>query len=257
MALKSDTLQGGAKREPIHFKRETGKKIAKERTKKNPAEIEDAEANIKAVASKHCLIDKHTLAPGDTVDVTEDELKAHPWLAKVALLIALLTLLCTGAQAQTYNANQLIPANTNNPWYSPTIGAIPDFIAGGTEVTNGFPGGATNTAVFGTNLVSLVKYDQIVCQITFNQLGGASVGTATNYVFLYPSADGVNVDTNHPVATFSVPTVASTNGILVTNLNNTVIGSIGYVQAGVGSPTGGNTTTNLTIQFFGKPKRNG
>jgi hypothetical protein len=73
------------------------------------------------------------------------------------------------------------------------------------------------------------------------------------------SSDGVVFTaTNAPFLTLTVvvpPT--STNGVLVTNVPASLLGSIGYLQLQTMQNPGTNTTTNHSVLIWRKPKRNG
>ena len=48
-----------------------------------------------------------------------------------------------------------------------------------------------------------------------------------------------------------------TNGVVVTNLPGSLLGSIGYLQLQTMGNQGTNTTTNHSVLIWRKPKRNG
>ena len=127
----------------------------------------------------------------------------------------------------------------------------------GTALTNAVPANATNAVM--SDPIGLTKYDSCAIQWEFNALtNGAPLG-CTNYLTFGASADGVVfTPTNAPFLTLTVvvpPT--STNGVLVTNLPGTLLGSIGYLQLQTMGCQGTNTTTNHSVLIWRKPKRNG
>jgi hypothetical protein len=155
--------------------------------------------------------------------------------AKAASLIALLFL------AFSFNAKAAAPS---------TYGPLPL-----TMNTNGCVPGSTNVAL--TSIIGLTKFDQCMLTVTNQELGGSSVGTLTNFIFVYPVSDAGVADTNHPVATVTETAPNSTNGIVITNLSNLIVGSIGRVQVGIGNVGGGIATTNIGVTVDVKPIRAG
>ena len=93
----------------------------------------------------------------------------------------------------------------------------------------------------------------------FDQRGDAAPLGCTNYLTLGASSDGlVFTPTNTPFLTLTVVVPAtSTNGVLVTNLSWSFLGSIGYLQLQTMGCQGTNTTTNHSVLIWRKPKRNG
>jgi hypothetical protein len=227
---------------------------------------------IKVKAKRPVLLGHHdggdtpTRVEKDEVGfVTEAEFKRHAHiLEKVAALVLFIGLLfASSAQAQSYSANITIPApvtnaNGTNLFYSTNANVVTGFIAGGAMATN--VGGTniiaantTNSAVLATP-VGLTRYDQATVMFSGSVVSNTS---GTFWLFLYPCADGVNIDTNHPIATMSCSTSSGSTGfLLVTNLPNSVLGSTGYLGAGIGVQ-GTNSTADHCVQFFVKPQRSG
>jgi hypothetical protein len=221
------------------------------------------------------LIDDTRVDKGDVAFVTDAHLKSHGHIfEKLALIAFLLSALCFSSLAQSYSANQVTPWTTtnsggtnywlngtniclvpyaSNQWYLATNPATGN-IAGGAMATNTVPGGTTNSQVLVTP-VGLTRYDQVAVELTGLVITNSS---GTGWLFLYPCDDGVNIDTNHPIASLSFTGgyAGGTNILLCTNIANTLLGSHGYIGAGIGN-AGTNSFGSLFLQFFVKPQRSG
>lgn len=127
----------------------------------------------------------------------------------------------------------------------------------GTALTNAVPANSTNAVL--SEPIGLTKYEGCAIQWVFNALSNAAPLGCTNYLTFGASADGVVfTPTNTPFLTLTVVIPAtSTNGVLVTNLAGSLLGSIGYLQLQTMGCQGTNTTTNHSVQVWRKPKRNG
>ena len=127
----------------------------------------------------------------------------------------------------------------------------------GTALTNALPANSTNAVL--SDAIGMTRYDSCAIQWEFNALtNGAPLG-CTNYLTFGASADGtVFTPTNTPFLTLTaVIPATSTNGVLVTNLPGSLLGSIGYLQLQTMGCQGTNTTTNHSVLVWRKPKRNG
>ena len=127
----------------------------------------------------------------------------------------------------------------------------------GTALTNAIPANSTNAVM--SDAIGLTRYESCAIQWTFNALTNAAPLGCTNYLTFGASADGVVFTaTNTPFLTLTavVPST-STNGVLVTNLPVSLLGSIGYLQLQTMGCQGTNTTTNHSVLIWRKPKRNG
>jgi hypothetical protein len=127
----------------------------------------------------------------------------------------------------------------------------------GTALTNAIPANSTNAVM--SDPIGLTREDSCAIQWEFNALTNAAPLGCTNYLTFGASADGVVFTaTNTPFLTLTVvipPT--STNGVLVTNLPGSLLGSIGYLQLQTMGNQGTNTTTNHSVLVWRKPRRNG
>jgi hypothetical protein len=127
----------------------------------------------------------------------------------------------------------------------------------GTALTNAIPAGSTLAVM--SDPIGLTRYDSCAIQWEFNALTNSAPLGCTNTLTFGASSDGVVfTPTNAPFLTLTVvvpPT--STNGVLVTNLPGSLLGSIGYLQLQTMQNQGTNTTTNHSVLIWRKPKRNG
>jgi len=139
----------------------------------------------------------------------------------------------------------------------PITYTAPGGSGGGTALTNALPANSTNAVL--SDPIGLTKYDSCAIQWEFNALSNAAPLGCTNSLTFGASSDGlVFTPTNTPFLTLTViipPT--STNGVLVTNLPVSLLGSIGYLQLQTMSCQGTNTTTNHSVLIWRKPKHNG
>jgi hypothetical protein len=127
----------------------------------------------------------------------------------------------------------------------------------GTALTNAIPANSTNAVM--SDAIGLTRYESCAIQWEFNALtNGAPLG-CTNYLTFGASSDGVVfTPTNTPFLTLTaVIPPTGTNGVLVTNLPGSLLGSIGYLQLQTMGNQGTNTTTNHSVLIWRKPKRNG
>jgi hypothetical protein len=139
----------------------------------------------------------------------------------------------------------------------PITYAPPGTTNSGTPLTNAVPANSTNAVM--SDPIGLTKYDGCAIQWEFNALTNAAPLGCTNYLTFGASSDGlVFTPTNTPFLTLTVVVPAtSTNGVLVTNLSWSFLGSIGYLQLQTMGCQGTNTTTNHSVLIWRKPKRNG
>jgi hypothetical protein len=127
----------------------------------------------------------------------------------------------------------------------------------GTALTNAIPANSTNAVM--SDAIGLTTYDSCAIQWEFNALTNAAPLGCTNYLTFGASSDGVVfTPTNAPfLALTAVIPPGGTNGVLVTNLPGSLLGSIGYLQLQTMGNQGTNTTTNHSVLVWRKPKRNG
>ena len=127
----------------------------------------------------------------------------------------------------------------------------------GTALTNALPANSTNAVI--SDPIGLTRFDSCAIQWEFNALSNTAPLGCTNSLTFGASADGVVfTPTNTPFLTLTaVIPPTSTNGVLVTNLPGSLLGSIGYLQLQTMSNQGTNTTTNHSVLIWRKPKRNG
>ena len=160
--------------------------------------------------------------------------------------ILLLTIMAAAgvAAAQDYSSLSLTyapPGTTNS----------------GTALTNAVPANTTNAVL--SDPIGLTHYGSCAIQWTFNALTNSPALGCTNVLTFGASGDGTNfTPTNQPflVLTLAIPP-AGTNAELVTNLPETFLGAIGYLQLQTMGCQGTNTTTNHNVLIWRKPKRNG
>ena len=147
-----------------------------------------------------------------------------------------------GAQEYSSVAVTYAPAGTTNS---------------GTALTNAIAANSTNAVM--SDPIGLTKYDSCAIQWEFNALSNTAPLGCTNYLTFGASSDGVVFTaTNTPFLTLTaVIPPTSTNGVLVTNLPGSLLGSIGYLQLQTMGNQGTNTTTNHSVLIWRKPKRNG
>src|ERR1039458_9957681 len=128
--------------------------------------------------------------------------------------------------------------------------------ASGTPLTNAVPANSTNAVM--SDPIGLTKYDSCAIQWEFNALSNAAPLGCTNYRPFGAASDGlVFTPTNTPFLTLTaVIPPTGTNGVLVTNLPGSLLGSIGYLQLQTMGCQGTNTTTNHSVLIWRKPKRN-
>jgi hypothetical protein len=135
--------------------------------------------------------------------------------------------------------------------------APPGTTNSGTALTNAIP--ANSTLAVMSDPIGMTTFDSCAIQWEFNALTNAAPLGCTNSLTFGASSDGVVfTPTNTPFLTLTVvipPT--STNGVLVTNLPGSLLGSIGYLQLQTMGNQGTNTTTNHSVLIWRKPKRNG
>lgn len=127
----------------------------------------------------------------------------------------------------------------------------------GTPLTNAIPANSTNSVM--SDPIGLTTYDSCAIQWEFNALSNAAPLGCTNYLTFGASSDGVVfTPANAPFLTLvAVIPPTGTNGVLVTNLPGSLLGSIGYLQLQTMSNPGTNTTTNHSVLVWRKPKKNG
>jgi len=232
-----------------------------------PEPFKVGKADIKVKALRPVLLGHHSgkdtpvrVDKGEIGFVDENELKLHAGILEktLALLLFIGILFASekSVQAQSYSANiALTQTNLNgtNAFYSTNANVATGNIAGGVMTTNGVAAAYTNSSV--CTVVGLTRYDQCAVMLTWQVASGGS--PSTNQLFIYPSDDGVNVDTNHPIVNVGCACSVGTNGLFCTNVSNALLGSHGYLGFGLGNQTGGVVITNPVIQVFVKPQRSG
>ena len=124
-------------------------------------------------------------------------------------------------------------------------------------LTNAVPANTTNAVL--SDPIGLTRYNSCAIQWEFNALSNAAPLGCTNYLTFGASSDGVVfTPTNTPFLTLTVVIPATTtNGVLVTNLPGSLLGSIGYLQLQTMGCQGTNTTTNHSVLVWRKAKKNG
>jgi hypothetical protein len=135
--------------------------------------------------------------------------------------------------------------------------APPGTTNSGTALTNAVPANTTNAVL--SDPIGLTHYGSCAIQWTFNALTNSPALGCTNVLTFGASGDGTNFTPTNPpflVLTLAIPP-ASTNAELVTNLPETFLGAIGYLQLQTMGCQGTNTTTNHNVLIWRKPKRNG
>jgi len=127
----------------------------------------------------------------------------------------------------------------------------------GTALTNAIAANSTNAVM--SDPIPLTRYGSCAIQWEFSALTNAAPLGCTNYLTFGASADGaVFTPTNTPFLTLTaVIPPAGTSGVLVTNLPESLLGSIGYLQLQTMGCQGTNSTTNHSVLVWRKPKRNG
>jgi hypothetical protein len=127
----------------------------------------------------------------------------------------------------------------------------------GTALTNAIPANSTNAVM--SDPIGLTTYDSCAIQWEFNALTNAAPLGCTNYLTFGASSDGVVfTPASAPFLTLTaVIPPSGTNGVAVTNLPGSFLGSIGYLQLQTMGNPGTNTTTNHSVLIWRKPKRNG
>ena len=133
----------------------------------------------------------------------------------------------------------------------------PGATGGGMALTNAIAANSTNAVL--SDPIGLTRFDSCAIQWEFNSLTNAAPLGCTNYLTFGASSDGaVFTPTNTPFLTLTVVIPSTTtNGVLVTNLPGSLLGSIGYLQLQTMGCQGTNTTTNHSVLVWRKPKRNG
>jgi hypothetical protein len=135
--------------------------------------------------------------------------------------------------------------------------APPGTTNSGTALTNAIAANSTNAVM--SDPIGLTRYDSCAIQWEFSALTNAAPLGCTNYLTFGASSDGVvftPAGTPFLTLTAVIPPT-STNGVLVTNLPSSLLGSIGYLQLQTMGCQGTNTTTNHSVLIWRKPKRNG
>jgi hypothetical protein len=127
----------------------------------------------------------------------------------------------------------------------------------GTPLTNAIAANTTNAVM--SDPIGLTTFDSCAIQWEFSALSNAAPLGCTNYLTFGASSDGVVFTaTNAPFLTLTgVIPATGTNGVVVTNLPASFLGSIGYLQLQTMGNQGTNTTTNHSVLIWRKPKRNG
>lgn len=157
--------------------------------------------------------------------------------------------------------------NAGAPGYSNSAAAS----AAGYLTSNGMSGGLlfTNSVKAGQNITALTTpvdlrhFDEAGLYVTGylpTNAGASLAAQGTQTLSVYPCDDGLNPDTNNPLAAIILtPSLVGggfTNFLTYTNLARTIIGPHGYISFGLNN-AGTNTDTNLLIQIIAKSWRTG
>jgi hypothetical protein len=158
---------------------------------------------------------------------------------------------------------QLIP--TTFPQYSTNIiakisGAFNietpsgSVIASGQMATNGVAGNATNKAIWSTPIylagAAAGGFDYFWIEATWTTPAAQTNYLGTNFLWLYPVPDYVNVDTNDAIqlGSFTTPATNVTSGIFTSNVTS-ILSGCPFWQVGWGI-LGTNIATNIFVQIF-------
>ena len=159
--------------------------------------------------------------------------------------------ICNSNQTLVYT----IPAYQSTNGYTNAYTVFPltnNSLAAGTTfvVTNA-------TTPLGSLPINLTKYDEFTVQLTYTQLTNTS-GTCTVTANLNCSADSTNWTTWGSITGAATNAVMGpTNWLLLTNVSRTIWGSQGYLQLYSVSNSSTNTATNIYLEIWVKPRRQG
>ncbi len=183
---------------------------------------------------------------------------------RTKLLVLIAALIAMTATAQYYFTTSTIPATSPQyPGVLTNVSSTPQYgmpiLTGGLMATNAVPAGTTNQTMW-SPVLDIFHWNAFIISATCNQLTNnkagtnapTDVGNFTNYIFLYPSADGVNFDTNSGITIGPwLPPSGQSNAVLVTNISpSSAAGTLPrYWQLGFGE-VGTNTVTNVCVQVF-------
>ena len=123
---------------------------------------------------------------------------------------------------------------------------------GGNALTNVVAASSTNSTA--SDAIGLTKYGDVTLLLQYNLTANTSLGS--NVVFSFTaSPDGTNFNSTAPAnLVFTLPSNGTNTVTLVTNVN---LGSLGYLELFSIANTATNVATNINVQAWVKPKRNG
>jgi hypothetical protein len=172
-------------------------------------------------------------------------------MKRIFLFLAILGLgLPLAALAEKYYFCNIAMPSTYPQWSANmTNNTSNDKFVGGTMATNAVPAKTTNTAILATAIDLYWPWSTVSVQATGNAITNA---VSTNYLFLYPTDDLVNADTNNAIVIGPFTNQGTSNFCNISNITALVKGQYGGHRgyfAGFGT-TSTNTVTNLLVQFF-------
>jgi hypothetical protein len=123
---------------------------------------------------------------------------------------------------------------------------------GGNALTNAVAAQSTNGTA--SDAIGLTKYGDVTLVLQYNLTGNTTF--ASNVVFSFAgSADGLSFSSTPPGGlVFTVPSNGTNTVTLVTNVT---VGSLGYLELFSIGNSATNAATNINVQAWVKPKRNG
>ena len=115
-------------------------------------------------------------------------------------------------------------------------------------------GGGANTNGTASDAIGLTKYGDVTLVLQYNLTGNTTY--PSNVVFSFAgSADGQSFNSTPPGGlVFTLPSNGTNPVTLVTNV---MVGSTGYLELFSIGNSATNAATNITVQAWVKPKRNG
>lgn len=123
---------------------------------------------------------------------------------------------------------------------------------GGAALTNAVPLSSTNATP--SDPIGLTKYGDVTLVLQYNLAASDASGGGMWFRFA-ESADGTNFSSTPPASlVFLLPSNSTNTVTLVTNV---AVGSTGYLELLSMGNSATNTATNITVQAWVKPKRNG
>ena len=123
---------------------------------------------------------------------------------------------------------------------------------GGNALTNAVPSASTNATP--SDPIGLTKYGDVTLVLQYNLAANDASGGVVTFSFA-ASADGTNFSSTPPAnLVFALPGHGTNTVTLVTNV---AVGATGYLELfSMGNSTT-NAATNINVQAWVKPKRNG